>query len=252
MSEFRGKWSETQVGGHLCDVYEPPKPSPHQYVVIYLHGVHMQRLTGNTAFSRQFDRHGLRVIAPMTGRCWWTDRVCADFDRRLTSERHILENIVPFVRKLWAAETPRVALLGTSMGGQGALRFAFKYPSLFPIVAALSPAIDYHTRLRDPDGDEHILEMYGDEETARQDTATLHVHPLNWPRNIFFACDPTDGRWLESSERLQSKLVSLGIPHEVDLETTGGGHGFDYYDRMAEKAVGFLAGRLERERMRVA
>lgn len=252
LSAFQGKWSEIQVGGHLCDVYEPPNPSPQQFAAIYLHGVHLQRLAGNADFSRQFDRHGLRVIAPHAARSWWADRICSDFDRRLTAERHVMENIVPFVRRFWRAETPRVGLLGTSMGGQGALRMAFKYPSIFPVVAALAPAIDYHTRLRDSEPDEQILEMYGDEETARQDTATLHVHPLNWPRNIFFACDPTDSRWLESSERLQSKLVSLGIPHEVDLETSGGGHGFEYYNRMAEKTVEFLAARLERERLRVA
>lgn len=251
MSQFQGKWTETQVGGHLCDVYEPPKPSPHRFVAIYLHGVHLQRLGGNADFSRQFDKHGLRVIAPLTGRCWWSSRICSDFDRRFSAEHHVLENIVPFVRRLWGAEAPRVAIFGTSMGGQGALRMAFKNPSVFPIVAAISPAIDYHTRMRDGEGDPQLTEMYGDEETARQDSATLHVHPLNWPRHIFFSCDPSDTRWLESSERLQSKLSSLGIPYEADFETTGGGHSFDYYNRMAEKTIGFLADRLERERMRV-
>jgi hypothetical protein len=48
------------------------------------------------------------------------------------------------------------------------------------------------------------------------------------------------------------KLYSLGIPHECDLETTGGGHGFDYYNRMADTSVRFLTERLEQERLRVA
>ncbi len=47
------------------------------------------------------------------------------------------------------------------------------------------------------------------------------------------------------------KLYSLGVPHECDLETTGGGHGFEYYSRMAPRAIGFVAERLERERLRV-
>ena len=47
------------------------------------------------------------------------------------------------------------------------------------------------------------------------------------------------------------KLYSLGIPHECDLETEGGGHGFQYYNKMAEQAVGFLAQRLAKERMRI-
>jgi hypothetical protein len=47
------------------------------------------------------------------------------------------------------------------------------------------------------------------------------------------------------------KLSSLGVPYECDLETIAGGHGIDYYTHMAERSVGFLAERLERERLRV-
>jgi hypothetical protein len=47
------------------------------------------------------------------------------------------------------------------------------------------------------------------------------------------------------------KLWSLGVPFECDLETTGGGHSFQYASLMAERAVGFLADRLERERLRI-
>ena len=135
------------------------------------------------------------------------------------------------------------------MGGQGALRLAYKRPSIFPVVAAISPAIDY--QLRFEEGDETLPLMYRDAEQARQDTALLHIHPLNWPRHQFFCCDPNDYPWFVSAERLRMKLGSLGVPFECDLETTGGGHGFEYYNQMAEKTVGFLVNRLEKERLRV-
>ena len=48
------------------------------------------------------------------------------------------------------------------------------------------------------------------------------------------------------------KLWSLGVPFECDLETDAGGHSFDYFCHMAERSVGFLAERLERERLRIA
>ena len=51
------------------------------------------------------------------------------------------------------------------------------------IAVGVSPAIDYQIRYYD-DGEVTIPQMYEDPEQARQDTATLHVHPLNWPRNI--------------------------------------------------------------------
>jgi S-formylglutathione hydrolase len=116
-------------------------------------------------------------------------------------------------------------------------------------VAAISPAIDY--QLRWNEGDETLPQMYSDPEAVRQDTATLHVHPLNWPRHIWFCCDPADSRWHDSADRLHMKLAALGIPHEHDLETSAGGHGFEYYNHMIPGAVEFLAERLERERLRV-
>jgi enterochelin esterase-like enzyme len=244
-----GAWTEERVGGHVCEVYEPPQRNPHGYVVLYLHGVHLTSLRGNPAFAAQFDRHGLPVAAPLTQRSWWTDRICPEFDPRLSAEQHILRNVLPFLEARWGARPPRIGLLGTSMGGQGALRFAYKHPQVFPVAAAISPAIDYHLRFRE--GDETLPTMYANAEAARQDTAILHIHPLNWPRHQFFCCDPTDHRWWDSADRLRMKLASLGVPFESDLETAGGGHGFAYYNQMAHKAVEFLVRGLEQERLRL-
>jgi pimeloyl-ACP methyl ester carboxylesterase len=249
MSAAEGAWTEIELAGHPCDVFEPAHGNDRGFAVIYLHGVRLTRLADNVAFSREFARHGLPVIAPVTGPYWWTDRICPEFDPQFTPERHVLDNVMPLLQSRWNAAPPRVALLGTSMGGQGALRLAFKHPAQFPVVAAISPAIDY--QIRWDEGDEVLAQMYSDREAVRQDTATLHVHPLNWPRNIWFSCDPADSRWHESADRLRMKLAALGIPHEHDLKTTGGGHGFAYYDRMVPQAVGFIAERLDREDRRV-
>lgn len=242
-----GTWAEEIVGGHPCDVYEPPRPNEHGFVVLYLHGVHLTRLIEKQAFLDQFDRFGLRVVAPITQRSWWTDRICPEFDTTITAERHVLDNVLPFMAQRWGSRPPQIALLGTSMGGQGALRFSYRHPRTFPIVAAISPAIDFQSRWGPED--DPVTHMYADPETVRQDTATLHIHPLNWPKHQFFCCDPADERWWESADRLRMKLYSLGVPHACDLETTGGGHGFEFYDRMAEKAVGFIAERLDKERL---
>lgn len=249
MVELPGTWTETEVAGHPCDLYEPPRPSEHGDAVVYLHGVHLNRLVDQPAFTEQFARHGLRVIAPRTGPTWWTDRITEVFDVEMSAETYVLGHVMPYVAGRWGSRPPRIALLGTSMGGQGALRMAFKHPDTFPVVAAISPAIDCQWRMER--GDPVLEELYGDPESARQDTALLHIHPLNWPRHIFFACDPGDDPWFESAEKLQMKLASLGIPFECDLESEAGGHGFAYYSAVADKAVGFIAQRLERERLRI-
>lgn len=243
-------WIREDVAGHTCDLFEPARPSEHGYVVLYLHGVHLVPLAGNGTYTALFEQHGLRVIAPHSGPSWWTDKIYPPFDPLRSSERYLLDDVVPYVADRWGTRPPAIALVGTSMGGQGALRLAFKHPRTFPIVAALAPAIDYQIRYDDPDA-ESLREMYPDAESVRQDTATLHVHPLNWPRNTWFCSDPMDYRWHESAQRLHMKLSALGIMHECDLETSAGGHSWKYYDHMAAAAIEFLAERLEQERRRV-
>ena len=93
--------------------------------------------------------------------------------------------------------------------------------------------------------------MFEDPESARQETAILHIHPLNWPRHQFFCCDPRDAGWFDSADRLRMKLASLGIPFESDLDTSAGGHGFAYYNQMATKAVDFIVTRLASDQLRV-
>lgn len=243
-----GQWSDASIAGHTCHVFEPATPSPHGYTVMYLHGVRLGKLADHLEFAALFDRFGLRCIAPVTQRSWWSDRICEEFDSTITAERYVLDRVLPWLAEHWNVAPPRIGLLGTSMGGQGALRLAYKHPNVFPVVAAISPAIDFQLRMEE--GDETLARMYRDAEQARQDTATLHIHPLNWPRHQWFCCDPADYRWHESADRLRMKLYSLGVPYECDLETSGGGHGWSYYARMAEPAVGFIHERLERERLR--
>ena len=242
-------WTMIEVAGHECELFEPTRRNPHGFILIYLHGVHLNRLSDHAEFTTQFERHGLPVIGPRTARSWWTDRICAEFDPSISAEAYVCGRVLPFAETRFGAIPPRIGLFGTSMGGQGALRLAFQRPNVFPVVAAISPAIDF--QLRWDEGDETLPLMYEDREAARQDTATLHVHPLNYPRRLWFCCDPSDYRWHESAERLRSKLAALGVPHVADLETTGGGHGFEYYNRMAPTAIDFLADGLERERLRV-
>lgn len=242
-------WNQTTIAGHQVDLFEPNCRNEYGYVVLYLHGVHRNRLSDQPRFTDLFERFCLPVIAPMTGPCWWTDKICPKFDPVITPERHVLEDVLPYLAHDWSAKPPQIALLGTSMGGQGALRLAYKHPTTFPVVAAIAPTIDYHLRFQE---DQILQAMYTDQEAVRQDTATLHIHPLNWPRHQFFCCDPTDERWWDGADRLRMKLYSLGIPHECDLETSGGGHGFEYYNSMAERALKFLLDRLDQERHRVA
>lgn len=253
-NSFDGAWSKADVAGHPVSVFEPANPSPHGFAVVYLHPVGCEDLADNPVFSAELARHGLRTIAPHTGESWWCDRVFAPFDSERTPESYVLNDVLAEMADWWDVRPPQIGLLGVSMGGQGVLRWSYKYPDRFPVVAAISPAIDYHLWLERPMPQPQITpalrQLYRDAEDARQDTATLHIHPLNWPRHQYFCSDPLD-HWHESADRLHMKLSSLGIPHEYDLTTEAGGHSWDYFDAMAPGAIEFVAESLDKERLRV-
>jgi len=134
------------------------------------------------------------------------------------------------------------------MGGQGALRLAFKHPQLFPVVAGISSALDYYEHY----GQGSTIDaMYTSKEQCRQDAALMHVPPTGYPAHIFFCIDPADARWFRGNDRLHEKLNALGIPHEVDLTTTAGGHSWDYFNHMAERTIRFVYAGLEKESRRL-
>jgi len=249
VADEKNQWTEIEVAGHPCHLFEPTKPTGHGETVLYLHGSHKEHLADHPRVVREFEKHGLRVVAPITGLSWWGDRVSPDFDPQLSPETFILKHVLPMMVERFECKPPRIALMGVSMGGQGALRLAYKHPNTFPVVAAICPAIDFQQKV--DEGDPVLSQMYVDAEVARQDTATLHIHPLNWPRHQWFCCDPNDERWWESADRLRMKLYSLGVPYECDLETEAGGHTWKYFSRMAVPALEFIANRLERERLRI-
>ena len=240
----KGNWKREDIDGHPCDLFFPSQPNRYGYTIIYLHDLSMQGWKGCTNFDHVFDQFGLRVIAPDVKRSWWSDKICMEFDEMRSAQNYLLESLMPWLNANWEILPPRIGLLGTGMGGQGSLRFGFKYPDLFPVVSAINPAIDHQSCWWEPES--FLDQMYVSEEAVRQDTATLHIHPLYWPRNIWFC---SDSDWLESGQRLQMKLSALGIPHEAELDPTDQSPN-EYEQQMATPAVEFLMERLEAERRR--
>lgn len=249
MSELLPGWTVEQVAGHPADVFRPKRRHPEGRVVVYLHGVHLGRLVNNPHATQLLASQGVVCVAPVTGRCWWLDLPCPDFAAGRTPEAHVREHVIPWIAAEFGQEPPLVGLLGTSMGGQGAIRLALKYPDVFPVASAIAPAVDFHTWMQD--GDETLAAMFPSVEAARQETAILKIQALKWPRHLWFCCDPQDERWWDSADKLNMKLESMGVPHEYDLETSAGGHGWDYYNTMFEPALAAVLDGLEKESRRI-
>ncbi len=232
---MNGTWTVHDLSGKRADVYQPAARP--RFGVLYLHPVGLETLVGNAAFTRLFDELGLGCVCPHGQRSWWAYRICPEFDAQKTAERYLLDDVLPYFRAQWGLAPPAIGLLGISMGGQGALRLAFKHPQTFPVAAGIASAIEYHHLYSHGTP---IDEMYDSKEQARQDTALLHVHPSHYPPHLFFCVDPGDADWWRGNDRLHEKLAALGIPHTCDLTTRAGGHSWDYFNAMADRAVRFV------------
>jgi pimeloyl-ACP methyl ester carboxylesterase len=243
-----GTWSQEIIGGKPADVYELAGGAKPRFGVLFLHPVGLETLVDKPAFTRLFDELRLVCICPHGMHSWWTDRVCREFDPHISAEQHVLERVVPFFRMRWGIVPPAIGLLGISMGGQGVLRWAFRHPRVFPVAAAIAAALDYHELY----GRGLTLDdMYDSKEQCRQDTALLHVPPYDPPRHLYFCIDPADADWFRGNDRLHEKLTALGVEHTADLTTEAGGHSWAYFDHMAEPAIRFIHGGLEKESRRL-
>jgi S-formylglutathione hydrolase FrmB len=231
---MNGTWSQVKLERQAVDLYQPPGADRSPFGLIYLHSAGGENLRGQAAFTKVFDALGLRCFCPHGDQSWWTDRLCPSYDPERSAEAYLLHVLLPFIEKEHSLTPPRIGLLGVSMGGQGALRLGFKHPQTFPAVAGISSALEYHQLLyqRTP-----LDQMYQSKEQCRQDTAAMHINPHTVPSTIFLACDPADAFWFRGNDRLHEKLGALGIAHECDLVTTRGGHCWEYFDLMAERAI---------------
>jgi S-formylglutathione hydrolase len=230
-------WSTEGIDGKAADVYDPPAVRRPTFALLFLHGYGLETLADREAFGNPIAKLGMACVCPHGHHSWWADRVCEEFDKAISPERFLLDSVVPFIQKRWSIETPLIGLHGISMGGQGALRLAFKHPARFPVAAAISPAVEYHQLY----GHGSTLDaMYTNKEHCRQDTVPMHISPASYPAHVFFCTDPEDVHWWRGGDRLVEKLNALGIPHEADLTTRAGGHTWDYFNFMAERSVRFV------------
>jgi S-formylglutathione hydrolase len=245
---MKGIWHGITIAGKQADVYEPPQHERPRFGILHLHGIGLETLRDRQAFTKVFDELQLVCVCPHGQRSWWADRICSEFDAKITPERYLLDSVLPYFRQRWSLGPRSIGVQGISMGGQGALRLAFKHAQLFPVAAAISAALDYHELygLVSP-----LDEMYDSKEQCRQDTALMHVPPFNYPPHLFFCIDPDDDLWYRGNDRLDEKLSALGIPHSCDLTTRAGGHSWEYFNHMAERTIRFVYAGLDEESRRL-
>jgi len=163
-------------------------------------------------------------------------------DSKVRWERFIAQDFIAHLRRTYSVGGDRnsTVISGTSMGGHGSLRIAFRHPDRFAAVAALEPAVDPALRLDDVSERNHffyplVLDSGGDASAdqlvgRKRDAA---VFKANNPANLAMAnADAIRASGLaiyleagdedvfnlhDGAEFLHRVLWDLDIPHEYHM-----------------------------------
>ncbi len=200
-------WSTHIVADHPVDLFTP---SSARFTLLFLHDADGRTLLNSPEWTSLLEAAGMVCVCPHGNQSWWSNRICRDFNEKQSAEQYVIANLLPWIQQSWKCG---LAVAGIGMGGQGALRLAFKYPQLFPVVGAIDAAIDHH----ELHGSGTALdELYESREQCRQDSAPLHIHPSKQPRHVWFAVD-SRSRWFRGNDRLHEKLAALGVSHKFEV-----------------------------------
>ncbi len=225
-------------------------------VVYYLHGLgDEQTLVQTGGWSLVEDLQEQKrigefvIITPDGGRSFYIN----SHDGRLRYEDFFIREFLPAIEKRYRVQTARPgrAIGGTSMGGYGALRFAFKYPQLFSAVSAHSAALMEKL----PQGAGHTPGLAGGSGGGiLGDVFGTPLDPAFYERNspltlarstpglarmkIYFDCGRDDEYNFDAgAEKLNQTLTSRRITHEFHIYP--GGHGWRFVAEHLDESLEF-------------
>ena len=223
---------------------QPPRRYP---VLYYLHGLgdNEQTLFNSGGWTLLADlRHQHKIgdfliVAPEGRRGFYINSA----DGTFRYSDFFLQEFIPQIEKKYRAIGTRLgrAISGISMGGYGAIRFAFAHPELFSAVSAQSAALITETP----------QQLNAAEQAGTGIAATLGrpfgspIDAPHWTQNnpfllakknaaalrgiaIYFNCGQDDNYGFEKgAARLDEELKSLAIKHEYHAYP--GDHSFGYF-----------------------
>jgi S-formylglutathione hydrolase FrmB len=229
------------------DASESKHPAQTYPVLYFLHGLgdNERTLFNSGGFTLLDDLHRQHKIgefliaAPEGGRTFYVNSA----DGKILYSNFFLQEFMPFIESHYRIRKGREhrAISGISMGGYGALRFAFAYPEMFGAVSAQSAAL--------------ITESPQELDLAMQSgypltnlIATVFGDPINeqhWKNNspfvlaeknraalrrmaIYFNCGNHDNYGFEKgAAALNGQLNREGVKHDYHLYP--GDHSYGYF-----------------------
>jgi S-formylglutathione hydrolase FrmB len=230
------------------------QPTRHFPIVYELHGLgdneQMLVKSGGWELIEQFREErkigDMIIVTPDAARSFYINSK----DGSELYENFFIKEFVPAIEKRYRAGGSRAArgIGGFSMGGYGALRFAFKYPQMFAAVAVHSAAL-----FEDLPGDATALfglnfRAFGDPLDRgywKENTPFAIVRATSGLTGlkIYLDCGLQDDYGFDAGTRtLHQILEQKRIPHEFHLYP--GGHNWEYVADHFETSLGFLSAAL--------
>ncbi|MBD3241404.1 MAG: prolyl oligopeptidase family serine peptidase [Chitinivibrionales bacterium] len=191
------------------------------------------------------------IVCCNGGRGWWID---SPEKPEMANRSCIVKELIPYIDKHLPTIDDRNGriLIGTSMGGFGALHIGFSHPDVFGAVAsmigAIEPTREYIYSEKNYSG-WNLRNLMGEPDNTKRWRSILPLYlaeKLTEPYpHIFFLYGWDDAlAFGKGAENLHQKLKELEIPHDVRANTKGhqAGGGGQYVPSIIAWAIGKLNG----------
>ena len=190
------------------------------------------------------------IITPQAGRSFYINSK----DGKVRYEDFFIRDFVPQMEKKFRAGGTRStrAIGGVSMGGYGALRFAFKYPQMFVSVAAHMPALE--EKLPHGVGNAGFEQFFGpafgvpaDESYWKANSPFVFARTANLRAlKIYADCGDRDDYGFDAGTRQLDKLLTeRHVAHTIHIYP--GQHDWQFVAQHLEQSLEFQAKALGRK-----
>lgn len=208
----------------------------------------LDRLIGNGTIGP------LIAVMPEAGKSWYVDsrRFGGPGDYETAITRDLVAGVDARYPTLGEASHRGVA--GISMGGHGALRFAFAHPDIFTAVAALSPGIWLPGGVSERSGPANESPADREKWYPRTTGETFDLDTFN-AQSPFALVDGVaqleelpavflavgdDDYWKLHDGTVEMYLELRRVGLKPELRVAEGGHNWDYWREVTEEALRFL------------
>jgi len=224
-----------------------------RYPVIYLlHGLfgssaNWTTLTKLPVYAQSYDAI---IVTPEGENGWYTDSPSVAANKY---ESYIVKELIPEIDAKYRTISKREGrvIAGLSMGGYGALKYAFKYPEMFVLAGSFSGALGAPTYRSTP-GMESIVKTIDDAFGPAGSETRMSNDLFAMVRNaspdkiqalpfIYLDCGTEDFLFQNNREFL-ALLIEKKIPHEY--RQLPGAHNWEYWNKQVQEFLRISALRL--------